>query len=187
MDRNSKLLIVKRLCLILTAVLVLLSLSACNTENRESAQKLSDVIEGEWNGQVDVAKIMYQELSDELGMDVAPEPVYSDMSVEFSGNGECVMIVDLDGFAQAVGKCAEPYVSGIFGFSTEAIVNLIMQAVSSKILDDTGEVRGTYVVDDENGVVEITTEDGEKGTMVWKNGALEYYDDEIDQTIIFKK
>ena len=96
--------------------------------------------------------------------------------------------IDVAGFAKAAGKCVEPYVSGIMGFSTESLINLIMQYVADDISPETGTEEGSYSINNEQ--MGITVSDGngnEKILYLMEDGSLQYEDDEIDQVITFRK
>ena len=179
-------------CWIVTTLLLMLIfyLSSCNNSNEIGTREesLSNYILGEWSGQVDVADIMYKELGDELGIDLSPEPEYCDVSISFHEDNTYAYTVDVVGFAKAAGKCVEPYVSGIMGFSTESLINLIMQYVADDISPETGTEEGSYTINNEQ--MEITVSDGngnEKILYLMEDGSLQYEDDEIDQVITFRK
>ena len=149
---------------------------------------LSEIIVGEWNGQVDVAQMVYQDLGEELGIELSPDPIYCDVQMIFDDDGSCVFAVDVESFALAVGKCVEPYTSAFFGVDTDFLVDMIMESVASDIPTETGVAQGQYEVEDENSVVYIKTDDGQNEPIYLdKNGCLEYEDKEIGQIIIFEK
>ena len=179
-------------CWIVTTLLLMLIfyLSSCNNSNEIGTREesLSNYILGEWSGQVDVADIMYKELGDELGIDLSPEPEYCDVSISFREDNTYAYTVDVDGFAKAAGECVEPYVSGIMGFSTESLINLIMQYVADDISPETGTEEGSYTINNEQ--MEITVSDGngnEKILYLMEDGSMQYEDDEINQVITFRK
>lgn len=179
-------------CWIVTTLLLMLIfyLSSCNNSNEIGTREesLSNYILGEWSGQVDVADIMYKELGDELGIDLSPEPEYCDVSISFHEDNTYAYTIDVDGFAKAAGKCVEPYVSGIMGFSTESLINLIVQYVADDISPETGTEEGSYTINNEQ--MGITVSDGngnEKILYLMEDGSLQYEDDEIDQVITFRK
>ena len=78
--------------------------------------------------------------------------------------------------------------SGIMGFSTESLINLIMQYVADDISPETGTEEGSYTINNEQ--MGITVSDGngnEKILYLMEDGSLQYEDDEIDQVITFRK
>lgn len=154
---------------------------------KKKSPTMEQYVVGTWSGQVDVAKIMYQGLSKELGVELSPDPEYCDMTMTFNADKTCAMEVDTTGFAKAAGKCAEPYTSAIFGFDTGSLVDLIMQYVASDIPVDTGRETGTYTVDNKNLTVTITNGDGGSDTMYLTKDGLQYQDHEINQVISFQK
>lgn len=171
-------------------LMMLCCLSACGSSigTGEEQEPLSDYVPGEWSGQVDVADIMYQELGDELGIELSPEPEYCGVTVSFREDQTFVYQVDIDEFAAAAGKCAEPYVSAIMGFSTDTLVDLIMQYVAKDIAPETGMEEGTYTVDEEQRTVTISDGNGGENVLqLMKDGSLQYEDTEIDQVITLKK
>ena len=171
------------------AILLLLSIviTACGCGST-AGKSLSEYAIGKWNGQVDVAAIMYQGLGDELGIDLSPEPKYCSMDITFNEDGTYVLAVNMDEFAQAAGKCVEPYVSAIIGFSTESLVDLIMQYVAEDMSAEDGMDKGTYVVDDEQKLITVSDESGDEDTFyLTDEGTLQYEDTEIGQVITFQK
>lgn len=171
------------------AILLLLSIviTACGCGST-AGKSLSEYAIGKWNGQVDVAAIMYQGLGDELGIDLSPEPEYCSMDITFNEDGTYVLAVNMDEFAQAAGKCVEPYVSAIIGFSTESLVDLIMQYVAKDMSAEDGMDKGTYVVDDEQKLITVSDESGDEDTFyLTDEGTLQYEDTEIGQVITFEK
>lgn len=171
------------------AILLLLSIvvTACGCGGA-AGKPLSEYAIGKWNGQVDVAVIMYQGLGDELGIDLSPEPEYCSMDITFNEDGTYVLAVNMDEFAQAAGKCVEPYVSVIIGFSTESLVDLIMQYVAKDMSAEDGMDKGTYVVDDEQKLITVSDESGDEDTFyLTDEGTLQYEDTEIGQVITFEK
>ena len=183
----------KRICGVIAILMLMVAfcLSSCSIDRGGidvGEESLASYALGEWSGQVDVADIMYRELSDELGIDLSPEPEYCDVNITFNEDNTYVYTVDVDGFATAAGKCVEPYVSGIMGFSTESLVNLIMQYVAGDISPETGREEGSYTVDDEQMKLTVSDENGnEKILYLMEDGSLQYEDNEIDQVIIFQK
>lgn len=172
--------------IIVVSILLVTLLTGCR--GFINNDKLSDVIVGQWCGQVDVAKIVYKELGDDLGIELSPEPVYCDMYFEFDDDGTVDIELDLEGFAQAVGECVEPYTTAIFGFDTSSLVNIIMKYAAQEISAGTGEEQGVYEVDDEDMTVSITTESGETDELIMDDeGNLLYEDYEIDQIIVLEK
>lgn len=150
--------------------------------------KLSESIIGEWTGQVDVAKMIYQELGDELGLELSPEPAYCSVTLSFDEGGEAVMKIDQEEFAQAVGQCASPFTSALLGFDTDSLVSLLMQYVSKDMSEESGTDEFTYTVDDENNTVTFTDESGETTVMQLNDdGQLEYDAEEISQVVVFEK
>ena len=74
------------------------------------------------------------------------------------------------------------------GFSTESLINLIMQYVADDISPETGTEEGSYTINNEQ--MGITVSDGngnEKILYLMEDGSLQYEDDEIDQVITFRK
>lgn len=181
----------RRWIIAVVLVIVLFCFSGCSGNGIGSSSEkepLSSYVLGEWSGQVDVADIMYKELGDELGIDLSPEPEYCGVTVSFQEDQTFVYQVDIDEFAAAAGKCAEPYVSAIMGFSTDALVDLIMQYVAKDIAPETGMEEGTYTVDEEQRTVTISDGNGEENVLqLRKDGSLQYEDTEIDQVITLKK
>lgn len=176
----------KKLTLSLAAVLLIAAmvLTACGTKNAA----LSSVITGQWHGQLDVAALVYQELGKELGIELNPEPVYCDVTMEFRDDGTCSFMVDTESFVEAVGKCAEPYVSGFFGTNTEWLIDMIMQYAAQNMPVDTGREDGTYEVDDEANSVTIYGDNGGGGTLTRDDdGNLIMEDAGIGQTIVLSK
>lgn len=176
-------------CIIILLVMLLnVSLFSCGDSNRNGHVPFSELLIGEWHGQLDVAKILYDELGDELGIDLYPEPEYCDTSITFSEDGSCVMYIDPEGCASAVGKCAEPYVSAFFGIDTSFLVDVIMQCSIKGMSSDSYRSDGTYSIDDENYIVYINCDDGTSGSMFLDgNMNLQYEEDELNQTITFEK
>ena len=165
-------------------IVLLLSLCACGKK------PLSENIVGTWKGQFDVAAMMYKELSDELGLgiDIPADPEYCDVTLEFDEAGNCAMVIDVDGMASAVGKCAEPFTSALFGVDTDVIVDLIMQYVAQDIPEDTGVQQGTYTVDDENLTVNMVDETGDEAVLTLdEDGNLVWEDAAFGQTLVFSK
>ena len=122
--------------------------SACGVKSIIKKEKpLSETVIGQWDGQLDVAKFCYKELGEELGIDISPEPVYSNMYLYFYEDGRFLFKIDIDSFGRALGECSEPYTSALFGFDTGFIVDLIMQYVAQDVPVDSGEEWGTYSVD----------------------------------------
>lgn len=174
---------------IIVVILLVALLSGCrNFTNEANPEKLSDVIVGQWYGQVDIAKMVYKELDDELGIELSPDPAYCDIYFEFEDDGTSIFKIDSESFAKAVGECAEPYTSALFGFDTGSLVDIIMQYVAKEMPADTGEDQGTYDVNDDEMAVSITTESGEVITLIMDNeGHLQYEDEEINQTVLLEK
>lgn len=152
------------------------------------SKPLSEDIVGEWNGQIDVAQVVYKELGDELGIELSPEPAYCPIQLKFDEDNTAVMIIDNEGFAKAVGQCVEPYLSGIFSFDTSGLVDVLMQYVAKDMGSESGTDEYTYQVDDENETVTLSA-DGESMTLQRNDdGALELPDDgALGQTIVFEK
>lgn len=149
---------------------------------------LSKEIVGEWDGQMDVSKAVYKGLSDELGVDLSPEPAYCNVKLVFNEDQTGVLSIDKDGFAQAVGECVEPYTSGIFSFDTSGLVSVLMGYISQGISEESGSEEFTYQVNDDNN--EVILQNSGSSITVTRNdeGNLEYMDEEdLGQTIVFKK
>ena len=75
------------------------------------------------------------------------------------------MELDADSFAEAVGKCIEPYVSAIIGFDTNYMVDMIMQQVVGEMESDSFVENGYYELNNETGEVVVESEDGSLTTM----------------------
>jgi len=180
----------KKSIIISVLVLVMTMFTACGSGEGvlHKNSVLSEIIVGEWYGQVDVAQMVYHDLGKELGIELSPEPVYCDIKMVFNEDGFCAFIIDVKSFSIAVGKCVEPYTSAFFGFDTDFLVEMIMQSVAADIPADTGRAEGHYEVDDENDVIYISTDDGEVETVyLRKDRNLQYEDTKIGQAIIFEK
>lgn len=185
--KNSK---IKRSAVFSVLILAMFMFTACGSADSVFHKEpvLSEIIVGEWYGQVDVAQMVYRDLGEELGMELSSEPVYCDMKMVFNEDGSCTFIIDVESFSIAVGKCVEPYTSAFFGFNTDFLVEIIMQSVAADIPADTGRTEGHYKVNDENDVVYINTNDGEVDTVcLGEDGCLQYEDNEVGQIIIFEK
>ena len=168
-------------------LVVIFSLYGCSN-NMTSSKSLSEYALGEWNGQVDVAKIMYKSLGDELGIELAPDPEYCDMSLYFNDDNTCTMSIDTDGFATAVGNCVKPYVSAIIGFDTSMFVDVIMQYVAKDMPVESGTEECTYEVGDEQQCIIVSDDNGNENTFyLMKDGTLQYEDQEIGQVFTFYK
>ncbi len=179
----------RKVLLILTTFLiaVLISMSGCGN-NRIGSETLSEYAVGEWQGQADVAQIMYKGLGDELGIELSPDPEYCDVSICFNEDNTCVYTIDTEGFAAAAGKCVEPYVSAVIGFDTETIIDIIMQYVADDIPIDSGTETCTYTVDENQQLITVSDESGDEIIFyLTEDGSLQYEDDEIEQTITFEK
>lgn len=152
------------------------------------SKPLSETIIGQWNGELDVAQILYKGLGDELGIELSPEPAYCSVQLEFNEDKTAVMTIDTEGFARAVGQCAEPYVSGFFSFDTSGLVDILMQYAAKDMDPETGMEEYTYEVDDENETVTLSA-GGESLTLQRNDdGNLEFADaEELGQTIVFEK
>ena len=173
--------------LVLLLIGTLIGLCSCGNDGIGS-KTLSEYALGEWQGQADVAKIMYRSLEDELGIDLSPEPEYCDVSIRFNDDNTCIFTIDADGFAEAVGKCAEPYVSAIIGFDTEALVDIIMQYVANDMPVDSGVEKCTYTVDEDQLIITVLDESGDENIFyLMEDGSLQYEDKEIGQVISFQK
>lgn len=175
--------------LLLTVAMSLCSCDNIGGSDQETKEELlSDMIIGEWQGQADVAQIVYKEINDELGIDLTPEPEYCDIKVTFYEDGTFAIEIDIDSFASAVGKCAEPYTSALFGFDTDYLVGIIMQYVANDMPVDSGREEGKYIVDNKEEIAILTNADGESEIMhLNEDNCLEYEDDEINQIIAFYK
>ena len=90
-------------CFILVVVLLLLLGGCSGLDNGMHPERLSTNIIGQWHGQVDVAKMIYKELGDELGVELSPEPEYCDLFFEFYEDNTCLIKVDTESFARAAG------------------------------------------------------------------------------------
>lgn len=152
------------------------------------SKPLSKDIVGQWNGELDVAQLLYKELGDELGIELTPEPAYCSIQLEFNEDNTAVMAIDMEGFARAVGQCAEPFVSGFFSFDTSGLVDILMQYVAKDMDPETGTDEYTYEVDDENETVTLSA-DGEVLTLQRNDdGNLEFTDaEELGQIVVFEK
>lgn len=165
----------------------LIGLCSCGNNGIES-KTLSEYALGEWQGQVDVAKMMYKSLEDELGIELSPGPEYCDVSICFNDDNTCIFTIDTDGFAEAVGKCAEPYVSAIIGFDTEALVDIIMRYVANDMPVDSGVEQCTYTVDEDQLCITVLDESGDENIFyLMEDGLLQYEDKEMEQMITFQK
>ena len=165
----------------------LIGLCSCGNNGIES-KTLSEYALGEWQGQVDVAKMMYKSLEDELGIELSPDPEYCDVSICFNDDNTCIFTIDTDGFAEAVGKCAEPYVSAIIGFDTEALVDIIMRYVANDMPVDSGVEQCTYTVDEDQLCITVLDESGDENIFyLMEDGLLQYEDKEMEQMITFQK
>lgn len=149
---------------------------------------VSKDIVGEWSGQMDVSKAVTKGLSDKTGVSLSPEPAYCNVKLVFNEDQTGTLIVDKDGFAQAVGECVESYTSGLFSFDTSGLVSMLMGYISQGISEDTGSQEFTYQVNDDNDEV-ILQNNGSSVTVVRNDdGDLEYMDEEgLGQTIVFKR
>ena len=58
---------------------------------KKKSPTMEQYVVGTWSGQVDVAKIMYQGLSEELGVELSPDPEYCDMTMTFNADKTCAM------------------------------------------------------------------------------------------------
>ena len=171
----------KRVLLIVMIVMVSIAFSGCG------AKPLSKQIVGDWAGQADIAKVIYKELGDKLGIELSPEPAYCDVSVTFREDGSGEMIIDQESFAQAVGQCVEPYTSAFFDFDTESLVSLLMQYVSKDMDESGGHTEFSYTVDDKSGTVLLSESSDEMEMVLNEDGQLEYQEEELGQTITFEK
>lgn len=178
--------IIFRKILLVGIAFMITGLCACGIT--EKSVSLEESVIGQWHGQVDIAKMIYKELGDELGIELSPEPAYCDIYFVFDEDGTYLLKIDSESFAKAVGECAEPYTSAIFGFDTGSLVDIIMQYVAKDMPVDTGEERGTYEVNEDELSVLMSTDDGDEITLVLDNeGHLQYEDEEINQTVILEK
>ena len=74
------------------------------------------------------------------------------------------------------------------GFSTESLINLIMQYVADDISPETGTEEGSYTINNEQmGITVLDGNENEKILYLMEDGSLQYEDDEIDQVITFWK
>ena len=174
----------KRIISVIIAVFMLAVMAGFGA----AAHKLnvSDVLIGEWAGEYDVAPIMYDELIDELGFDVALEPVYASIYMTFNEDGTCVMSLDANEFADAVGEIVEPYVSGIFGFDTDFFIDMVMQGVAGDLDPDSYTESGVYYADEETGEIMIEGDDGSVAYLQMRSDLTLEFED-ADQTIIMEK
>lgn len=175
----------KRLIAIATALAVcLFMMTGCSLFKKPVSK---DII-GEWSGQMDVSKAVAKGLSDKTGVDLSPEPAYCNVKLVFNEDQTGVLIIDKDGFAQAVGECVEPITSGIFSFDTSGLVSMLMGYISQSISEDTGSQEFTYQANDDSDEV-ILQNNGSSVTVVRNDdGDLEYMDEEgLGQTIVFKR
>ncbi len=172
----------------LLAIILFFTLNGCGVNNIFTKdKKLSEVMLGQWNGELDVAKFCYKELGEELGIDITPEPKCCEIYLYFYEDGRFLFKIDIDSFGRALGECAEPYTSALFGFDTGFIVDLIMQYVANEIPIDSGEAWGTYLIDDNNKTITMMTEDGKQETIeLTKEGYLEFYEDFWGQVFSLK-
>ncbi len=175
-------------CFILVVVLLLLLGGCSGLDNGMHPERLSTNIIGQWHGQVDVAKMIYKELGDELGVELSPEPEYCDLFFEFYEDNTCLIKVDTESFARAAGKCAEPYTSALLGFDTGGLVDIIMQYVAQDIPVDTGEEHGAYTVNDDDCSVLVTKESEESIVMLLDDEKhLQFKDNDIGQIVVLEK
>ncbi|MBQ6502058.1 MAG: hypothetical protein IJI87_12035 [Mogibacterium sp.] len=66
--------------IVLLVTITLMGLAACGSEDIAADNiRLSETIKGEWYGQVDIAKMIYQTISDEIGIELSPNPAYCDV------------------------------------------------------------------------------------------------------------
>lgn len=182
---------IKRCVYAILLLMIVFCLGSCSSNSvgiDNGKEPLSNYVMGEWSGQVDVADIMYKELESELGVNIFPESEYCDVSVSFYENGTYLYRIDIGEFAAAVGKCVEPYVSAIVGFSTGNLVDIIMQYVVNDISSENGMENGTYAVDNEQMIVTMSNENGEERILyLMEDSSLQYDDNEIGQVITFQK
>lgn len=160
----------KALLLALSMILIVVMCSC--------GKPLSKSIVGTWNGQLDVAALMYNELGDELGIDLHPEPVYSSVSMVFEENGTGIMVFDKEEFAQAVGDVAEPFVSGFFDVDTDWLIDILMAEVSKDMDSDMTEFTFEYSVNDDKNMVYLTI-DGDTEEVLYEDGMLYFEEDGI--------
>lgn len=74
------------------------------------------------------------------------------------------------------------------GFSTESLINLIMQYVADDISPETGTEEGSFTINNEQmGITVLDGNGNEKILYLMEDGSLQYEDDEIDQVIKFRK
>lgn len=178
----------KKSVVVAIVVSLLMAFASCSSNDENKILDPSLFIVGQWVGEFDVSQMLYEELSEEVGFDISPEPVYSNVYIVFNEDGTCYMELDTDSFAEAVGKCVEPYVSAIIGFDTNYMVDMIMQQVVSEMESDSFVENGYYELNNETGEVVVESEDGSLTTMYFnKDFSLEYFEEELDQTIIFEK
>lgn len=177
---------IKKFVLVIVSSLLLMTMAACGI----SAGKVSpsDMVVGEWKGEYDVVPIVYEEINNELGFDISMEPVYAGMYFTFNEDGTCLVELNAEEFAAAVGEVVEPYVSAIIGFDTGSIVDLLMQYVASNMNIDDFTVNGLYEVNNNTGEVIVKNEEGSVISLYFtEDFYMEFYEEEIDQTIVLEK
>lgn len=177
---------VKKFVLVVIASLLLMTMTACNITSEDA--DFSDMVVGEWEGEYNVVPIVYNEINKELGFDISTDPVYAGMYFTFNEDGTCLVELDAEEFSVAVGEIVEPYVSAIIGFDTGSMVDLLMQYVASNMDIDDSTVNGTYEVNNDTGEVIVQNEEGNTINLYFKEGgSMEFYEDEVDQTITLEK
>ncbi len=189
------------ICIILCGAIILTS---CTTPGK----KLSNHIEGTWTAEINIAPLLYRELASEFGLDLGDTiDLTDDMEVDvdkilggqelyvktyltFYEDGTADFSFDVDDMADAAGDFIEPFTSGIIGFDTSTLIDLLIEYVKADLdADEFDSASFTYEVDDKAREVILTDEDGESGSLSWDGkNKLELLDEEVlGQTLVFER
>ena len=194
----------KNFLIIVMVVCIAVMLNACTVP----AKSLSKHIEGTWTAEINIAPLLYRELASEFGLDLGDtidrtddmevdvdkilggQELYVKTYLTFYEDGTADFSFDVDDMADAAGDFIEPFTSGIIGFDTSTLIDLLIEYVKADLdADEFDSASFTYEVDDKAREVILTDEDGESGSLSWDGkNKLELLDEEVlGQTLVFER
>lgn len=166
---------------------VMLLITSCVWMTACGSAALSRRITGDWKGKMDVAAILSQEFSYELGMDLPLQPKYCDVDLEFYDDGTFALAFDTDQILQIIGELAEPISDMVTGYDTGGMIDMLLAYAEQEIPEDAGTTYGTYSVDDESGTVTLMDEYGASQVLTYEKGKLFLYEPDLGMEIEFRK
>jgi hypothetical protein len=166
---------------------VMLLITSCIWMTACGSAVLSRRIVGKWEGKMDIAAILSQEFSYELGMDLPLQPKYCDVDLEFYDDGTFALRIDAEEILEIIGELAEPISDMVTGYDTAGLVDMLLEYAAQQIPEDAGTVYGTYFVDDEAGTVTLMDEYGAEEVLRSEKGRLIMYEPDFGMEIEFRK